>query len=194
MLDKIIEYDQELFLFLNTLGTESWDGFWLVVTDKFASIPLYLVLLYLCIRKFGWKPTILILATVALMIAFTDQLANTFKYGFERLRPCHNPLLIDKMRIVKCGGKFGYFSAHAASTFAVATLFSLLFRKYYRFLPLILLVWALIVSYSRIYLGVHFPLDVITGIVFGLLGGWLFFRILLLVSRKLFKENTNPLR
>lgn len=190
MLDKIIEYDQELFLFLNNLGAESWDGFWLFVTDKFASIPLYLVLLYLCIRKFGWKPTILVLVATALMIAFTDQLANMFKYGFERLRPCHNPLLADRMRIVKCGGKFGYFSAHAASTFAVATFFSLLFRKHYRLVPLALLVWALVVSYSRIYLGVHFPLDVVTGMIFGLLGGWLFFRILRLASRKVFKKNS----
>ncbi|MBC9796600.1 phosphatase PAP2 family protein [Sinomicrobium weinanense] len=189
MLDKIIEYDQELFLFLNNLGTESWDGFWLFITDKFTSIPLYLVLLYLCFRKFGWKPTVLILVATALMIAFTDQLANVFKYGFERLRPCHTPSLEDRMRIVKCGGKFGYFSAHAASTFAVATFFSLLFKQHYRSIPLILLVWALVVSYSRIYLGVHFPLDIVTGMVFGLLGGWLFYAVLRLLSKKIFRKD-----
>ncbi|MGS2763969.1 phosphatase PAP2 family protein [Sinomicrobium sp. M5D2P9] len=189
MLDKIIEYDRELFLFLNNLGTTGWDGFWLFITDKYASIPLYLVLLFMCVRKFGWKPTVLVLIATALMIAFTDQLANIFKYGFERLRPCHNPLLADKMRVVKCGGKFGYFSAHAASTFAVATLFSLLLQKHYRSLTAILLVWALVVSYSRIYLGVHFPLDIATGIVFGLLAGCLFFLLLRFASRKVLKED-----
>ncbi|MGS2740422.1 phosphatase PAP2 family protein [Sinomicrobium sp. M5D2P17] len=189
MLDKIIEYDREFFLFLNNLGVTGWDGFWLFITDKYASIPLYLVLLFMCVRKFGWKPTVLILLTIALMIAFTDQLANMFKYGFERLRPCHDPLLEGKMRVVKCGGKFGYFSAHAASTFAVATLFSLLFRKRYRYMPAILFVWALVVSYSRIYLGVHFPLDVATGIIFGLLGGYLFFLLLRFAWLKVFKKD-----
>ncbi|UOB18023.1 phosphatase PAP2 family protein [Abyssalbus ytuae] len=177
MLDKIIEYDKELFLFLNNLGNENWDAFWMFMTHKLSAIPLYLFLLILCIKKLGYKQTLLVLVLVALMITATDQLANVFKYGFERLRPCHDDTVFNKMRLVKsyCGGKFGYFSAHAANSFTVATFFSLLFNKSIKWLPALLLLWALIVAYSRIYIGVHFPLDVVTGICIGLLFGWLFY-------------------
>ena len=129
------------------------------------------------------------MVTVGLMITATDQLANAFKYGFERLRPCHDESISDKMRLVKsyCGGKFGYFSAHAANSFAVVTFFSLVFKPYLKWFPLILLIWGLIVSYSRIYIGVHFPLDIVTGISIGLLLGWLFFVLKRYAVKKLLK-------
>lgn len=179
MIDQLILYDKELFLFLNNLGTENWDAFWMFMTNKFSSIPLYAFLLALCFKKLGVKPTILIIIIVALMITVTDQLANAFKYGFERLRPCHDETVFNSMRLVKsrCGGKFGYFSAHAANSFAIATLFSLLFKKYFKWMPFLLLFWALLVAYSRIYIGVHFPLDTITGISIGILLGWMFFNL-----------------
>ena len=176
-MEELLRYDKELFLFLNGLGTESWDGFWMIVTDKLTSIPLYAVLLFLSFKKLGLKPTLLLLVTVGLMITATDQLAQAFKYGFERLRPCYDEAIFDAMRLVKshCGGRFGYFSAHAGNSFAVATFFALVLRRFYKFLPIVLLLWAVLVAYSRIYIGVHFPLDVVTGISVGLLLGWLFF-------------------
>lgn len=187
MLDKLIHLDQQLFLYLNNLGSPQWDGFWMFITDKWSSIPLYIALLGLCVWRFGWKKTFLVLGSVALMIAATDQLANLFKYGFERLRPCHDAAVYDYMRLVKtsCGGKFGYFSAHAANSFAVATFFSILFRNSLKWIPVLLLVWALVVAYSRIYIGVHYPLDVITGISIGLLTGWFFQVVFQKVSNKL---------
>ena len=187
MIDPLIQYDKELFLFLNNLGTENWDTFWMIITNKLSSIPLYLLLLILCIKKLGVKPTLLIIVLVALMITATDQLANIFKYGFERLRPCHDETVFSKMRLVKpyCGGKFGYFSAHAANSFTIATLFSLLFKKYFKWLPFLLIFWALLVAYSRIYIGVHFPLDVITGICVGLFFGWIFFMLYRIIKDKL---------
>lgn len=176
MFDTLIELDKELFLFLNTMGTESWDGFWMFMSNKWGAIPLYVILLLLVLNKLKWKKTLLVLLFVALMITATDQLANFFKYGVARLRPCHDETLIDTMRLVKsyCGGKYGYFSAHAANSFAVATFFSLVLGAYFRFLPVVLILWALLVAYSRIYIGVHFPLDVVTGISIGMLSGWLF--------------------
>ncbi|WP_340063710.1 phosphatase PAP2 family protein [Ascidiimonas aurantiaca] len=176
MFDKLIEIDKEVFLFLNTMGIKSWDGFWMFMSNKWAAIPLYVALLLLVIGKLKWKKTLLVLLFVALMITATDQLANFFKYGVARLRPCHDDSLVDVMRLVKssCGGKYGYFSAHAANSFAVATFFSLILSPYFRFLPVVLILWALLVAYSRIYIGVHFPLDVVTGISIGMLSGWLF--------------------
>ncbi len=180
MLEELIKYDKEVFLFLNNLGSETWDAFWLAATNKFVSIPLYLLLLVLIFKKYHWKTVIIIIFFIVVMIAATDQLANVFKYGFERLRPCHDEEVLHLMRLVKsyCGGKYGYFSAHAANSFALATFFILLLKKHFRWLAFLLLVWAIVVSYSRIYIGVHFPLDAITGVSFGMLIGWLFFSIL----------------
>ncbi|MCB0457398.1 MAG: phosphatase PAP2 family protein [Flavobacteriaceae bacterium] len=179
MLEKLLQYDTQLFLFLNRLGNENWDGFWLFTTEKYASIPLYLALLYLIWKHFSWKATLLILVTVAIMITATDQLANLFKYVlFQRPRPCRVEALQDHMRLVaKVCGRYGYFSAHAASSMATAVFVGLLLKKHYRYLPFLLLFWAAMIAYSRIYLGVHYPLDIITGMVAGGILGWLFFTL-----------------
>lgn len=179
MLEELLKYDQELFLFLNNLGTETWDGFWLIVTEKLSSIPLYLLLLFLVYKKLGWKGTVVIVLTTTLMIAATDQLANLFKYVlFQRPRPCRVEALNGLMRMVADGcGRYGYFSGHAASSMAAAVFLGLILKSTYKFLPFILIFWAVIIAYSRIYLGVHYPLDIITGMFFGGILGWLFFRL-----------------
>lgn len=175
MLDQLLKYDTEFFLFLNNLGNTSWDGFWLFVTAKWSSIPIYAFLLYLIYKNYGWKGTLVILVSVALMITATDQISNLFKYGIRRPRPCQVAALKEQMRFVADGcGRFGYFSAHAASSMAAAVFLGLSLQKWYKYLPFLLLVWAAITAYSRIYLGVHYPLDVISGMAFGGLTGWLF--------------------
>jgi undecaprenyl-diphosphatase len=176
MIEELLKYDTELFLYLNNLGTESWDGFWRIVTEKWSSIPLYALLLYLIYKELGTKGTLVVLVSVALLVTATDQLANLFKYGFERPRPCRVESLQASMRFVADGcGRFGYFSAHAASSMGVAVFVGLLLRSRYRYLPFLLIFWSVVVSYSRIYLGVHYPLDVISGMFFGGLLGWLFY-------------------
>lgn len=187
MLEQLIQLDKELFLFLNGLGVENWDGFWLFITNKWSAIPLYLILLILSYKNLGVKKTLILLVTIALLITVTDQLANFFKYGLQRLRPCHDDEVNQLMRLVKtyCGGKYGYFSAHAASSFAVATFFSLLFKTKVKYMGFVLIIWALLVGYSRIYIGVHFPLDVITGIGVGLLFGWLFVQLYIFAIQKI---------
>ena len=101
----MIQLDEQLFLFLNTLGSESWDGFWLFMTDKFNMIPLYVVLLIYTFRHIGWKKGMWFVFTIALLITCTDQITNLFKDGFARLRPCHDPDIAPFMRLVKdrCG-------------------------------------------------------------------------------------------
>lgn len=188
-METLLEYDKELFLFLNGLGGGAWDGFWLFVTQKFNSIPVYLLLLILTYRQLGLKRTLLVLIAVALMILCVDQLANFFKYGFERLRPCFDSDVNELMRPVRDScqnrGQFGYFSAHAANSFAVAIFFSILLRSMRAPIGIFLVVWAIFVSYSRIYIGVHFPLDVLSGILIGMLFGWLFAKLLIFTLPKI---------
>jgi len=179
MWETLIQYDKELFVFLNNMGSATYDTFWMFLTHKLSSIPLYGVLLFLSFKKFGLKSTLVLLVTVALMIVVTNGLADFFKYGVQRLRPCFDSDLNDAFRLVKdrCGGKFGYFSAHAANTSAVAMFFSILLKSKFRYIGIFLMFWAFLVAYSRIYIGVHFPLDVLSGIGIGLFFGWIFAKL-----------------
>jgi len=187
MIDSLLQYDQQLFLYLNSLGNTAWDGFWLFITGKWSAIPLYLLLLILSYRQLGLRRTLVLLLVVALLVTTTDQLANFFKYGLRRLRPCYDPDLSGLVRLVKdsCGGRYGYFSAHASNTMGVAVFMSMLLRKRYSAVVYILLAWAVATAYSRVYLGVHFPLDIISGMLIGGFLGWLFHRLFHLSILKL---------
>ncbi|RDY60994.1 phosphatase PAP2 family protein [Flagellimonas nanhaiensis] len=186
MLEQLVQLDKDLFLFLNALGTERWDGFWMFMTTTRNSAPLYLLLLYFTYKNFGLKKTGIVLLAVALLITCTDQLSNFFKYGVGRLRPCHDPEISTLMRLVKsyCGGKFSYFSAHAANSFGPAVFFTILFHRKVKYMGMLLILWACIVGYSRIYIGVHFPLDVITGAIVGAVFGWLFSKLAIFAFQK----------
>jgi undecaprenyl-diphosphatase len=187
MMDELLRLDTELLLWLNNLGSEPWDGLWRTITHKLSSIPIYLVLLVLIFRHLGWKATLLVLVAVALMITASDQLANLFKYGVERPRPCQVEAIADRLRFVanNCG-RFGFYSAHASSSMAAAVFLGLLLRTWYRYLPYWLLLWAAILGYSRIYLGVHYPLDVFCGMAMGGALGGIFYSLQCWARRRLF--------
>ncbi len=186
MLEELIQQDKELFLFLNGLGTQVWDGLWLIITNKFSAIPLYALLLFLVYKHLGAKHTLVILIFVALLITATDQLANFFKYGVQRPRPCYDEEINTMVRLVKksCGGKFGYFSAHASNAMALASFFSVILGSRIKYISIFLIIWAVLVGYSRIYIGVHFPLDVATGMVIGAVFGWLFAKLAIFAFQK----------
>ena len=188
MWENLIEKDQQWFVFLNGLGSPAWDPFWRALSDKWVALPLYGLLLYLTVRQIGWKRTGLLLVFLGLLITCTDQLSNFFKYGMQRLRPCHEPELDGMVRLVKdsCGGRFGYFSAHAANSFGLASYFAVFWGRKRQVWAAFLLFWALLVAYSRIYLGVHYPLDVLSGALAGALLGWLFARLYLRADQKIF--------
>ena len=179
MIEVLLTYDHELFYYLNSLGNNRWDDFWLFVTNKFSFIPLYLVLLFLIYKKLGIKKTLMIMLLVGAMITSTDQLANLFKHLFVRPRPCQPGIFEEAIRFIapRCG-RYGYFSAHAASSMALAFFVGLLLKKHFKYLFLILVIWSLLVSYSRIYVGVHYPLDILTGMVIGAGIGYLYFLLL----------------
>lgn len=178
MIEQLLDYDTELFLFLNNLGSTTWDGLWLVITNKLTFIPLYAVLLFLLYKKYGAKSMLIFVVVIALMITFTDQITNVFKRGFERPRPCGEADLIDQMRFiaVRCG-KYGFFSGHSSNSMAAAVFAGLMLKPYYKNLIFILLFWSAVVAYSRIYVGVHYPLDILCGLTFGAISGVLFYKL-----------------
>jgi len=186
MLEQLLQYDTELFLYLNNLGNTSWDGFWLAYTTKINWVPFYALLLYLMYKRWGKKPIVITLAVVALMILFTDQITNIFKYGFERPRPCHVEALMNKMRIVRegCGGPYGFFSGHASNAMAVAIFVGLMLKDKFKYAIYLLMIWAMVMGYSRIYVGVHYPLDVFCGLIFGCFSGFLFYKLNMYVIKR----------
>jgi undecaprenyl-diphosphatase len=177
-------YDQQLLLFLNSHHTPFWDAVMYAISGKLIWAPLYLaILVYLGItykRKF-W----VILLFVIVAVTLADQIsAHVFKGLFQRLRPCHEPALEGMVHLVKgeCGGLYGFVSSHAANSFNVA-LFSLMFirRRWY---TISILIWAAVIGYSRIYLGVHYPGDVICGAMLGALIGWGVYKLYEITDRR----------
>ena len=146
MIDSLINKDIELFIYLNNLGSAKWDGFWLFFSDKYGAIPLYLLLLYFTYKQFGIKKSLVVVLFVVLLIVTSDQTSNLFKYSFKRLRPCHNENISHLIRLVnnRCGGLYGYFSAHASNTMAIAVFFGLLLKSKRNYLFSILFIWACI--------------------------------------------------
>lgn len=193
MLEELVKYDTDVFIYLNNLGTPTWDAFWMFYTTKFNWIPFYGVLAFLMYKRFNIKTFMLTLVVVALMITFTDQITNLFKKVLVmRLRPCNNEEISGLFRLVKsyCGGKFGYFSGHASNSMAVAVFTSLTLKSRYKYILFILIPWAVAMGYSRIYIGVHYPLDVLSGALFGTFSGFIFYKLNTLFQSK-FEANLN---
>ena len=177
MLESLKSLDQKLFLWLNSLHTPALDPVMAWITGTKEWIPFYLLLVVFLIWKYKWK-TIYMIVGIALVITACDQFTSNFmKPYFSRLRPCHNPEIQGLIHLVKgCGGKYGFASSHAANTFGLATYFWLILRGKFSWAKYFF-IWALTVSYSRIYMGVHYPLDVITGGLIGIIFGYLIFKI-----------------
>ena len=179
MLDQLLELDKTLFLYLNKLGSSTWDPLWLAITHEVTFAPLYAILLGLIYRKYGLKPLLIMVLVIAAMITFTDQITNVFKHTVMRPRPCQlDSLVAEGMRYIaeRCG-RYGFFSGHSSNSMAAAVFGGLVLRPYFKNLIFILLFWSCIVAYSRIYVGVHYPLDIVCGMLFGALSGVVFYKL-----------------
>jgi undecaprenyl-diphosphatase len=176
MLEKLIQIDKKLFVFFNGLGSETYDDLWLVITKQIYWTPLFLLIFYLLQKKLGWKKFGVYILFTAVLILVCDQSTNLFKEYFQRSRPCNDGELKSIIRVVKSSDTFSFFSGHAANSMAT-TVFAFLILKHYYKQVYGLFLFPLIFAYSRIYLGLHFPGDILTGYLFGALFGFAFYKI-----------------
>jgi undecaprenyl-diphosphatase len=189
MLEILNRIDTAVFLFLNGLNNTFFDYLMYYASDRFVWIPFYAVLIYFIIRTHG-RQSWLIILLVIFVITASDQISVFLKNYFERPRPCHQELLADVIHTVrnKCGGAYGFVSSHAANTFALAFYLAPFLKPRFRYFPVFIILWAGIISYSRIYLGVHFPGDVIFGALLGALIGVFFTKIYQVISSVLLRN------
>jgi undecaprenyl-diphosphatase len=165
--------DTELLLAINGSHSSFFDVIMYGISNKFIWIPLYVLLMYISFRLYG-KKAFLIIGGMILAVVISDQISvHLFKNVFQRYRPCHNIDLQGMLHLVndKCGGKFGFISSHASNTATVATMSILFFGKKFNWLMVVVILYALLNSYSRVYLGVHYPSDVIAGMAVGVFLG-----------------------
>ena len=195
MIDKILQLDRQIFMYLNSLGSEKYDDLWLFITSQFNWIPIFLFIGYLLFKNLGWRHALMVIIIISFLIALTDQTTNLFKNGFQRLRPGSDPDLAQLIRAVQTRKSFSFISGHASNSMASAMFLFLVLRPYLKYMGFIFL-WPLIFAYSRIYLGLHYPFDILCGYLWGITTAFLMWQVYQFSRDKFFpkqKENLdNP--
>ncbi len=183
-LTSIWELDRQWLLAVNGSWGCGWDNFWWAISQGWFWIPLYVAMIGVLWYKFGWRKMLIALALTVIALALADQTANFFKVHVPKLRPSHNPLISDMVHIVKGhrGGYYGTVSGHAATSMAIALTSAGICRN--RWISLAAGLYVALTCYSRMYLGMHFPLD----IAFGLLAGTIIALLMLWIWRSINKK------
>lgn len=188
MIETIRYAEYEWFLWLNSFHSPLWDTIMYWVTHRFTWLPLYVLIIYYIfryIRYNSWYKLTFILISVGLSDRITSGLMKPY---FHRYRPCHDPAIQNLVHVVGgCGGQYGFASSHAANTFAFAMAFALIGGKDKRW-KYFLFLWAILVSYSRIYVGVHYPTDLIAGALVGILTTFIIYFITVKINKSLLNK------
>ena len=187
-LQWLIDIDEQLLLAINGCHNEYFDHFMYLFSDRWIWVPMYVAILYVMVRNFSLRKTIVCMIAIALTITIADQVgASLIRPMVERLRPSNpdNPIS-ESVHIVNNyrSGKYGFPSCHAANTFGLAFFVCFLFRR--RWLTAFLMFWAVVTCYSRVYLGLHYPGDLLFGMILGLLSATMVY----LIMQKLIPEHS----
>lgn len=185
-MNPILELDKSVFIFLNGFHSPFLDSIMLGITHRLTWIPLYVYIIYLLFENKAISPFWISLFTIVFAAGLSDFITSgLMKPYFMRLRPCHEPNLMAIIHQVgSCGGKYGFASSHAANTFALSFSFLFLNKNSHLKTSYVLIAWAFIVSYSRIYIGVHYPLDILVGALVGIFSAILFNYLRTLINPK----------
>jgi undecaprenyl-diphosphatase len=165
-LEDIIQRDKELLTFLNNLGSEQWDPLWLAITNQLNWTPLFVLVIFLVFRSFGLKRGGLMIFAMILLVAFSDQFTNLIKHTFDRLRPNNDPEIKFLLRTMINPQGPSFMSGHATTSTFFSVFVILLLREKYKFIYCIL-IFPIVFAYSRLYLGIHFPIDILVGVIIG---------------------------
>ena len=170
------QLDQAVFLALNFDGGSAIDHAMLAISGRLTWLPLYLLIIFLIWRRYGWRTTLFAVLLIAAAVGLADQICNLFKNGLQMLRPNHDSNVIPYMHFpLQNGvpfinkGLYGTISAHAATTTAIACLAASFIKRQW-FIG-VAATWAILICYSRIYIGAHYPSQVIAGIILGVVIG-----------------------
>jgi undecaprenyl-diphosphatase len=190
MLEYLMELDKELFLFLNGLNAGWLDPIMYCISYKFSWIPFYILLLWFCYKHYGWRTTLFIMLFAAILITLSDQTSNLIKDSTQRLRPSRDENLRDLVNLVYGyrGGGYSFVSGHATNSFALAFFMIHLLKNKIRFIAPVMITYAILNAYSRIYLGVHYPADMIGGVILGILCAMLIIQVWNFFYRKYFVD------
>lgn len=174
MLEKLLQWDQDVFIYLNSLGVELFDPFWIVVTNIFTWIPLFILFFVLISLKFPKRQTFFITLTVVALIFFILFATQMTKELVLRLRPNNNGEINSFIRILKNPSSYSFFSGHSSSSFSITTIIVLFLRRKIKWVWLFY-AWPLLFVYSRIYVGVHYPIDIFVGALVGVGSAFIFY-------------------
>lgn len=181
-IEKIEQIDRQILFAVNDANSTFFDSIMWEVSQPRFGIPFYLLFIFLLYKSFGWKNTFVLVLCTGAAVGLADLSAKyLFKEMFERFRPSQNLEIKEQLHYVNNyhGGMYGFVSSHAANMFAVAVFLGLWLKKKMKYSIYLLLLWATLIGYSRVYLGVHYPSDVICGALLGTLISFVLYKVII---------------